>query len=238
MTNFSNRTNINDTPFPRTIYPNVQGHLIPSTNIVQGFQRSQSFTAAPSSISTQSRASSGFFSLDHIASRTELAPSPRTPVKFTRHASYHGFSSVWEVMPSSPPHPELSISSPFSKDIIDFATNRPGKANKRTLEWACAAARLAEKSNGGRELNTPERNVEILMTVDSEDRTDCDDTEEESQEPLTPEASQDSIHWNDSPLTDDTRVISVKKANVTCDTKAVEDDIMDAAWALCGLSRS
>lgn len=79
-------------------------------------------------------------SLDRIASRTELRNHPRTPTR--RHTTsgdgMYSSNAIWDHMPSSP----LVPVSPAATEYIDFTKNA---RSKRTLEWACAAARVADK---------------------------------------------------------------------------------------------
>ncbi|KAK2464891.1 hypothetical protein APHAL10511_002967 [Amanita phalloides] len=73
--------------------------------------------------------------LDRVASRTELRTlAPRTP---TRRRSPR--ANLWDNMPSSP------ITSPISPPPLEYLELAKNQRVKRTLEWACAAARLAEK---------------------------------------------------------------------------------------------
>jgi len=82
-------------------------------------------------------------SLDRIASRTEMRNHPRTPTR--RHTTGEGSSSggaIWDHMPSSP----VGVVSPVRSEYIDFTKNAK---TKRTLEWACAAARISDKEHMG-----------------------------------------------------------------------------------------
>ncbi|KAJ7225461.1 hypothetical protein GGX14DRAFT_638897, partial [Mycena pura] len=76
-------------------------------------------------------------SLDRVASHSELcAPPPRTP---SRHRNPH--TQLWENMASSPIAPLAPLSSPLAREYVEFGRER----RTRTLEWACARRRLAEK---------------------------------------------------------------------------------------------
>ncbi|KAF9535633.1 hypothetical protein CPB83DRAFT_872464 [Crepidotus variabilis] len=91
--------------------------------------------------SAASSSSSSRPSLDRVASRSELRNmAPRTP---SRRPIVSGH--LYDSMPSSPLGPPIS---PPSRDFIDFGKNAK---TRRTLEWACAAARLADNttSSGG-----------------------------------------------------------------------------------------
>ena len=89
-------------------------------------------------------------SLDRVASRSELrAAAPRTPSR--RHnpsSNTSQGSQIYDNMPSSPLAPPIS---PPARDFIDFGKN--GKT-RRTLEWACAAARLVDKDGYATGLST------------------------------------------------------------------------------------
>jgi hypothetical protein len=106
-------------------------------------------------------------------------------------------------MLSSPPAP---LNSPPSREYVDFAKH----GRRRTLEWACAAARL-----GGIQ----------------EKEDDGNETDEEAHEALTPNSSlsRDDIGWQvDQADGDDDMMM-----------KGIQDeDMMRAALALCGLGGS
>jgi len=120
------------------LVPNVTGTLHTFS-----LHHSETRTASPP-FSVSSRSSGGGGgggtsaarpSLDRVASRSELrAAAPRTP----RRANPTG--AIWDNMPSSPLVPPIS---PPAREFIELG----GKNTKtrRTLEWACAAARLADK---------------------------------------------------------------------------------------------
>ena len=69
------------------------------------------------------------------------------------------------------------------------------------------------------------QSTQVGSLVDDDGDTDVDDTEAS-----TPDASQDSISWP-IPVTKGFR-------GATKVLQSSEGDVMDAAWALCGLSRS
>jgi hypothetical protein len=142
-------------------------------------------------------------SLDRVASRSELRISvPRTPTR--RH---NPNANVWENMPSSPIAPPFS---PPSREYVEFGKS---KRAKRTLEWACAAARLADKQGTGvsGRRNEPE---------------DSDSTDDEVHEANTPPST-----WGKG----DDRWTMEHGAALH---KVVQDEeMMKAALALCGLGR-
>lgn len=145
-------------------------------------------------------------SLDRVASRSELRmPAPRTP---TRPHDPH--ANIWENMPSSPIAPPFS---PPSQEYVEFGKS---KQTKRTLEWACAAARLADKQSG-----------HVSRRRRAQD--DSDSTDDEIQEAITPPST-----WGKG----DARWTMKRDTHMTVLQKVVQDDeMMKAALALCGLGR-
>jgi hypothetical protein len=118
-------------------------------------------------------------------------------------------------MPSSP----LAPASPPTRDLVDFV------GSGRTLEWACAAARLSgrrQEAEAGAE------------------------TEEEEMEAITPEGSLgagDDV-WNKrtaSPVQKRAHVVrNLKFAPMVVNGKKSaiqDDDMMRAALVLCGLGK-
>ncbi|TFK18706.1 hypothetical protein FA15DRAFT_675089 [Coprinopsis marcescibilis] len=101
-------------------------------------------TVSPTSTVSSSKSVSSLGarpSLDRIATRTEMRNhhSPRTPRRQAA-ASNHGSGAIWDHMPSSPLVPPSPASS--GSEYLDFTKN---SRSKRTLEWACAAARVQDK---------------------------------------------------------------------------------------------
>lgn len=115
---------------------------------------------------------------------------------------------MWDNMPSSP----LAPPSPPEPEFVQFGMRK--RNHVRSLEWACAAARLEGK-------RTATRND----YVDSDDETD----EEESHEAITPMGSLMEDVNGDVFL--DRRSIEEKTL------KAPEEELMGAALLLCGLGR-
>ncbi|KAG2141041.1 homeobox-domain-containing protein [Suillus clintonianus] len=150
-------------------------------------------------------------SLDRVAARSEsrLQP-PRTPTK-----PHNPHASLWDNMPSSP----LAPASPPTRDLVDFV------GSGRTLEWACAAARLSEKRK------VDEKDVE---------------TEEEEMEAITPEGS---LGAGDDAWNRRTAFPVQKRGHVARNLKFApmavngrkgaiqDDDMMRAALVLCGLGK-
>jgi hypothetical protein len=175
-----------------------------STNIEN--PSSSPLTATGRSVYSSSSSSSRP-SLDRVASRSELRmPAPRTPTR--RHNSS---TAIWDIMPSSPIAPPFS---PPSREYVEFGKSQ---RSNRTLEWACAAARLAEKDGSGAKRMRPER-------MDTLDWTD-----DEVDEAITPPNT-----WGGG----DTRWLMEPGGKMTLLHKGVQDDdMMKAAIALCGLGR-
>ncbi|KAG0706629.1 homeobox-domain-containing protein [Suillus ampliporus] len=148
-------------------------------------------------------------SLDRVAARSEsrLRP-PHTPTK-----PHNPHASLWDNMPSSP----LAPASPPTRDLVDFV------GSGRTLEWACAAARLSGKRK----------------------EDDGAETEEEEMEALTPEGSLGAgdYAWNRGsvfPLQKRRHVSrNLKFAPMVLHGKGAiqDDDMMRAALVLCGLGK-
>jgi hypothetical protein len=97
----------------------------------------------------------------------------------------------------------------------------------RSLEWACAAARLVGKRSGSA---APRR--------DGPDDDDDETDEEEVHEAVTPKASliRDGDTGND--VFWDTRSVPAKTAVNNEKPKDPENELMDAALLLCGLGRN
>ena len=203
-------------------------------------------TTSPSLSATSKSTSNSCPSLDRVASRSELrVAAPRTPSR--RH---NPSGPIWENMPSSPLSAPVS---PPSREFIDFGKNT---RTRRTLEWACAAARVAEKNGHSSEMNTvPDTSSSRLKTSNkSRGRTirrehshngtgndrprqeyeegsamDAELTEEEDHEAITPPST-----WGKGDL----RWTPAKDGATSNLPKGVDDDDMfKAALALCGLGR-
>jgi hypothetical protein len=147
-----------------------------------------------------------------MAQRSELRTAPaRTPFKRPDPTK-----SPWDNMPSSP----LAPPSPPEQDFVHFGMRT--HKHSRSLEWACAAARLVGKRAGGARGGD---------TNDDEDETD----EEDPYEAITPMGSLlgdagSDIFW-------DARSLSTKRAISMEKPKDSESELMDAALLLCGLGR-
>lgn len=168
--------------------------------------------------------------LDRVASWSEL-PTTRPQTPPPRHRTdIAGHSAIWENMLSSPVQPESVMASPMilSRDYVAMYKG----PSRRSLEWACAAARIAEKTA---------RYIPVhANTIREGDETEADDmTEEEAENYIvTPE---DSIRSADMlrPYSQHGVGAETKlKDGGASQARTLEnDDVMAAALALCGLSR-
>ncbi|KAF9225208.1 homeobox-domain-containing protein [Gyrodon lividus] len=161
-------------------------------------------------------------SLDRVAARSESRlPPPRTPTK-----PHNPHASLWDNMPSSPLAPPAS---PPSRDLVEFM------GTSRTLEWACAAARLAGKEGRGRTASG--------RSPDGDAGGDAgDETEEEDIEAVTPDGSLGSgnVAWRAGkrlPALPQKRKLDVPVGSDSAKDVPQDDDMMRAALALCGLGR-
>ncbi|EPQ60089.1 homeobox-domain-containing protein [Gloeophyllum trabeum ATCC 11539] len=180
---------------------------------------------------SHSRASapSRILSLDEIASRSELRIQP--PSTPTRRPNPRPNATLWDSMLSSPIQ---SPSSPVREyHYIEFGKTK-NAGNRKTLEWACAVARVSTKqqlAEGGlfatlRE--EPEEDTETQCSKSSAGDMDMDDddyTDEEVHEALTP---NDSFGYTEDTSKRGTLQAQQKDQNV-------DEDTMRAALALCGL---
>lgn len=132
-------------------------------------------------------------------------------------------------MPSSPLAPPAS---PPVRDLVEFM------GNGRTLEWACAVARIAEKEGRA---GLSSRRVAHRRASDAVG----DETEEEDIEAVTPEGSLGFNHiaWsetkNEAPLrvTPQNLTLWGQASGEDKGNAVQDDDMMRAALALCGLGR-
>ncbi|KAG5642395.1 hypothetical protein DXG03_002853 [Asterophora parasitica] len=167
-------------------------------------------------------------SLDRVASRSELPmPPPRTP---TRQRDPN--ASLWDNMPSSP------IAAPFSPPLRDYVEF--GKS-KRTLEWACAAARLSSSDRhahaGGSRPRRGSKEKERDRAWRERERERAreqhrgDLTDEDMDEAITPPCTLagGDVKWTVEPGGG----ISTKAVPSGVD----DDDMMKAALTLCGLGK-
>ncbi|CAA7264911.1 unnamed protein product [Cyclocybe aegerita] len=135
---------VNNSSVPTDGYGAAMPHITSTIHTFSLHNDNHSSRTASPPFSVPSRASSAASSypttasrpsLDRVASRSELrTAAPRTP---SRRHNLSG--AIWDSMPSSPLAPPIS---PPAREFIDFGKNAK---TRRTLEWACAAARLADK---------------------------------------------------------------------------------------------
>lgn len=126
--------------------------------------------------------------------------------------------SPWDNMPSSP----LAPPSPPEREFVQFAMGRHRQA--RSLEWACAAARLVGKRRGPGDAND-------RYNDDDDDETDDEDLHEAITPigSLTGDGGRD-VFWN-------AKRTAAKATPDMESTKDPESELMDAALLLCGLGR-
>ncbi|KDQ62939.1 hypothetical protein JAAARDRAFT_44019 [Jaapia argillacea MUCL 33604] len=222
-------------------------------------------------------------SLDDIASRSELrVHTPRTPSRTPSRLSITSTTStdtkdpatskdnsasrhIWDNMPSSPLIPPTSPPGGGREfDYVEFGlslTHRKGTTGKalrrtRTLEWACAAARVAVKQSGNlvdevlheekivggrggagkrKGLGLPrESEMDVEMEIDG-----GEETEEEVFEAVTPGSSVDSrdSRWTRSSGRSSRSSFGGEMGKDLVAAAPHDDDTMRAALALCGLGR-
>ena len=151
-----------------------------------------------------------------MALRSELRTAPpRTPLKRPDPSK-----SPWDNMPSSP----LVPPSPPEREFVQFAMGR--RQNARSLEWACAAARLVGKHRGPGDANDD---------YNDNDDDETDEEEEDLHEAITPMGSLTGDGRRDGFR--DARRTAAKVTTNTENTKDLESELMDAALLLCGLGR-
>jgi hypothetical protein len=159
-------------------------------------------------------------SLDHIASRTELRnPPPHTPARQPNPRAF-----VWDNMPSSPlgPSDTFETVQEREKAYVEFGRQRVKAKGRRTLEWACASARVA--GSGGKENVDISGDVGMALDLDIDEigeGDEEDETDEEVHEAVTPDSSF-------GPGVGTVGGISGSKATLMADE-------MMAAYVLCGL---
>lgn len=161
-------------------------------------------------------------SLDHIAARAERPP-PRTP-PHAPSTPTPASAPLWAAMPSSP------SASPPREPAYAFSGRR-----RRTLEWACAAARPGDREveNEGEwsrgEVDAPLEELVLDVGGDTEDEAEGD-----AHEALTPQGSFSGTQgW--APVS---RRMKNNSRDGNVRVRAGHDeDMIDAALVLCGLGR-
>lgn len=154
---------------------------------------------------------------------------PRTPSK-----RLDPNATLWDNMPSSP---ITDPNSPPAREYVEFGKKR------RTLEWACAAARLAEKDG----TRPPGVESTVVSRLNSRARTrerqpsklDLEITDDEEDEIITPPGtwSEHDSRWTPDPRGDGAIIAYSSSRGHESLKKHIDDDdeIMKAALALCGL---
>jgi len=193
----------------RTSYQHPQQYLLPNSPCMPfAMQPTTSMAPRPS--------------LDHIASRSELRYlAPHTPSR-----QHNPHAAVWENMPSSPLGPGTDTYESVrerEEAYIEFSKRRVKLKGRKSLEWACASARVAGSGKENASLNG---NVNMSAALDLDDLGEVEegdetDEPEEVHEAVTPNSSFEH---------------SLGAAGRTRGSKAmIQDEEMMAAYVLCGL---
>lgn len=148
-------------------------------------------------------------------------------------------------MPSSPLRPTSPLAD-RDREYVDFALRKT--KTKPTLEWACAAARMSSKTQ------SEDDDIEEMVLDASGDTED----ELDLHEAITPSSSagRDSKIWRNkkanfkkteggsSQISDHDHLATPKaklpsrlKEQVQPSVAVPDEDVMDAALALCGLGK-
>jgi hypothetical protein len=175
-----------------------------------------------SSRSSLDRPTSTRPTLDQIATLTELPSFPYAEPPKTPRARNQAVSP-WDNMLSSPDGPVTSPSTIKSKEFVKWGGIGRGR---RTLEWACANARV---------YGIEEEDCDMVQSV--EDETD------EDSEVITPRSSlggsdmDRALHNRVSIALEGERDDDVTMKDVGVPEVVHDEDMMKAALALCGLGR-
>lgn len=198
--NATNRSNINNRTQPMGSHNNV--YPPPTLPAQTGTQTTLPRTTLPS--------------LDRIAARSELR-APHTPI---RHQIHNPNAPLWENMPSSPPGSPESVRE---TTYVEFGRPR----GRKTLEWACAAARVAAGTSENVRVVDVDEDVDLDLDELTQNGEETEtETEEEAHEAVTPEGS---FGYGVGDLG---TVQSLKT------TMALRDEDIMAAYVLCGLGRT
>lgn len=179
-------------------------------------------------------------SLDHIASRSELRspPSPNSPVR-TRartNSAPHAPENLWDSMPSSPLAPHADPVRECEREYVEFGRQIRGTSGRgrKTLEWACASARVSSSSASERKENCRKRKE---MDVDAE--LNLDDLGVESDVTDDAEVHEALTPSNSFGHSVGTGVMGRNsKGTEVNDVRVkgrIQDEDMMAAYVLCGL---
>lgn len=194
---------------------------------------------------------------DHSPADATTPPGPRrahsaASLPYLRAPPPPPPRALWETMPSSPPRPSSPELAPSPLLDFDSAFGHRLK-RRRTLEWACAR----ERAGGHQELGLVEEDGDPLV-LDLGGDTDVE-TEPDVHEAVTPRSygrggpGADIVRtesWEEERMVDGDkenrpqrwmRLRNEAEAKMDVDPKrspipeARDDDMMDAALALCGL---
>lgn len=177
-------------------------------------------------------------SLDAIATRAER-PQPRTPPRARTHSFPHANDprALYEHMPSSPPSPlgPARDSDARDRDLLAFGLRRC--RSRPTLEWACAAARVSGHGRA-RAGDADDADVEEMALDADAAAGDTEDEMDMPHEALTPSSSLGSqaAVWRRGGA-NARRVVpfDVNSTPRPAVKTVSENDVMEAALALCGL---
>lgn len=121
-------------------------------------------------------------------------------------------------MPSSPPGPPGSPESVREVTYVEFGKQRVEARGRRTLEWACAAARV-----------TANESADASMDLDLDDLCGDETDEEEVHEAVTPNGSFEYGIQD---------VGTMQSLKATAAAMKLQDEDIMAAYVLCGLGRT
>jgi len=177
-------------------------------------------------------------SLDHIAARSERSHAPLTPPRrvdlFPRTPPRVRSETLWDNMPSSSPVP--AVEPQADHDLLTFGRRRLKRM--RTLEWACAAARVGGQTVKGE--TEPDSEDVLMLDLGGDTEDEC-----EAHEAVTPKNGQSlrvrrrGRRWveADKENTPIAKENDIWKSGAEKLDSMHDDDMMNAALALCGLGR-
>ncbi|GBE77364.1 homeobox-domain-containing protein [Sparassis crispa] len=204
---------------------------------------------------TQRPLLAGHLSLDRVAARSERPSAPypsRTPSPLSTFSPAPTVpttppkrsASLWEMLPSSPMVSPSALDPKAERTLVDFGRRR--LHGMRTLEWACAAARVE-----GRVEKEPVQEQESAEREPSEDDMVLDLGEEDVHEAVAPKTTVSCRLHNgvesEKPNKENIRVtatfavyvpVKIRRKSGREAPELRDEDVMNAALALCGLGRS
>ncbi|KIM82295.1 hypothetical protein PILCRDRAFT_820678 [Piloderma croceum F 1598] len=170
-------------------------------------------------------------SLDRIASHSELRnPPPRTPSRRHTNHNQNQNQNVWENMPSSPLGPPDTPESVREEAYLEFGRLRERAKGRRTLEWACASARVAGSASGK---ENRRGGVDGMHGDDVSMALDLDKLSEEEGGDETDEA--EDVHEAVTPSSSFSKEEEGKRNPPGLLKAMIQDEDMMAAYILCGL---